>query len=302
MGIVAGAATLCAPSSHARTRSRASPEGTSLFRRRRGDPRGASSRPGTRSWRRVGSSARDRAGARRRGQRRGHSPRCRLAKERSAPGPSAPCARPRSSDCARELGLSGRDRRRGGAKFADEVRRARAAAAWTSVSSSSGAVPPPRDPQGPARANACRIVVVGTMGGGKVELTCPRSCASAPEVRGTMLRSRPLEEKILAGQALAAAPGPAFRARAPCAPSSTARAAAGPGGRRPPPHAEQRRRSGSWSSTSETASVAARVLATVRVRCLPPHLSQEHTRMSTPSASRAPQIAQTRWPNTGSLP
>jgi NADPH2:quinone reductase len=51
-------------------------------------------------------------------------------------------------------------------------------------------------------AHRGRIVVVGTMGGGKVELDLSLLMRKRAEVRGTMLRSRPLEEKILAGQAL----------------------------------------------------------------------------------------------------
>jgi putative PIG3 family NAD(P)H quinone oxidoreductase len=47
-----------------------------------------------------------------------------------------------------------------------------------------------------------RIVVVGTMGGGKVDLDLALLMRKRAEVRGTVLRARPLEEKILAGQAL----------------------------------------------------------------------------------------------------
>jgi NADPH2:quinone reductase len=47
-----------------------------------------------------------------------------------------------------------------------------------------------------------RIIVVGTMGGTKVELDLALHMRKRAEVRGTMLRSRPLEEKIVAGQAL----------------------------------------------------------------------------------------------------
>ena len=47
-----------------------------------------------------------------------------------------------------------------------------------------------------------RLVVVGTMGGGRVELDLAMLMRKRGELRGTMLRSRPLEEKILAGQAL----------------------------------------------------------------------------------------------------
>jgi NADPH:quinone reductase len=47
-----------------------------------------------------------------------------------------------------------------------------------------------------------RIVVVGSMGGTKVDLDLTVLMAKRAEVRGTMLRSRPLEEKILCALAL----------------------------------------------------------------------------------------------------
>jgi NADPH2:quinone reductase len=47
-----------------------------------------------------------------------------------------------------------------------------------------------------------RIVVVGTMAGARMDLDLGTLMGKRAEVRGTMLRSRPLEEKILAGQAL----------------------------------------------------------------------------------------------------
>lgn len=47
-----------------------------------------------------------------------------------------------------------------------------------------------------------RIVVVGTMGGGRVDLDLTLLMRKRAEVRGTMLRARPIEEKIVAGQAL----------------------------------------------------------------------------------------------------
>jgi NADPH:quinone reductase-like Zn-dependent oxidoreductase len=47
-----------------------------------------------------------------------------------------------------------------------------------------------------------RIVVVGTMGGGSAALDLHLLMRKRAEVRGTMLRSRPLEEKILAARAL----------------------------------------------------------------------------------------------------
>jgi len=47
-----------------------------------------------------------------------------------------------------------------------------------------------------------RIVVVGTMAGAKTELSLSQLMQKRAEIRGTMLRFRPLEEKILAGIAL----------------------------------------------------------------------------------------------------
>jgi len=47
-----------------------------------------------------------------------------------------------------------------------------------------------------------RIVVVGTMGGGHAEVDLPRLMRKRAELRGTVLRTRPLEEKILAARAL----------------------------------------------------------------------------------------------------
>jgi putative PIG3 family NAD(P)H quinone oxidoreductase len=47
-----------------------------------------------------------------------------------------------------------------------------------------------------------RIIVVGTMAGAKVDLDLGLLMRKRAELRGTMLRFRPLEEKILAGQAL----------------------------------------------------------------------------------------------------
>jgi putative PIG3 family NAD(P)H quinone oxidoreductase len=51
-------------------------------------------------------------------------------------------------------------------------------------------------------AHRGRIVVVGTMGGGAVPLDLGLLMRKRAELRGTMLRSRPLEEKILAARAL----------------------------------------------------------------------------------------------------
>jgi NADPH2:quinone reductase len=48
-----------------------------------------------------------------------------------------------------------------------------------------------------------RIVVVGTVGGGQVALDLGKLMYKRVELRGTVLRSRPLEEKILACRALA---------------------------------------------------------------------------------------------------
>lgn len=47
-----------------------------------------------------------------------------------------------------------------------------------------------------------RVVVVGTMGGGRAEIELPVLMRKRAELRGTVLRTRPLEEKILAARAL----------------------------------------------------------------------------------------------------
>jgi NADPH2:quinone reductase len=47
-----------------------------------------------------------------------------------------------------------------------------------------------------------RIVVIGTMGGTQVEMNLGILMHKRAEIRGTMLRARPLEEKILVAQAL----------------------------------------------------------------------------------------------------
>jgi NADPH2:quinone reductase len=47
-----------------------------------------------------------------------------------------------------------------------------------------------------------RVVVVGTMGGGRVDLDLTMLMRKRVQIHGTVLRSRPLEEKILAGLAL----------------------------------------------------------------------------------------------------
>jgi NADPH:quinone reductase-like Zn-dependent oxidoreductase len=51
-------------------------------------------------------------------------------------------------------------------------------------------------------ANCGRIVVVGTMGGTQAQLDLSRLMHKRAELRGTVLRTRPLEEKILAARAL----------------------------------------------------------------------------------------------------
>ncbi len=51
-------------------------------------------------------------------------------------------------------------------------------------------------------ASRGRIVVVGTMSGAHAQLDLALLMTKRAELRGTMLRARPLEEKILAGQAL----------------------------------------------------------------------------------------------------
>jgi NADPH2:quinone reductase len=55
-----------------------------------------------------------------------------------------------------------------------------------------------------------RIVVVGTMGGVRAELVLTALMRKRVELRGTVLRSRPLEEKILAARMLERNLGPLF--------------------------------------------------------------------------------------------
>jgi NADPH:quinone reductase-like Zn-dependent oxidoreductase len=52
-------------------------------------------------------------------------------------------------------------------------------------------------------ASRGRIIVVGMVGGGQVPLDLGKLMYKRVELRGTVLRSRPLEEKILAARALA---------------------------------------------------------------------------------------------------
>jgi NADPH2:quinone reductase len=59
-----------------------------------------------------------------------------------------------------------------------------------------------------------RIVVVGTMGGAHVHLDLGLLMTKRAELRGTMLRARPLEEKILAARALERHIAPLFVAGA----------------------------------------------------------------------------------------
>ena len=49
-----------------------------------------------------------------------------------------------------------------------------------------------------------RLMLVGTMGGGQVQLNLRRVLSNRLMIRGTVLRGRPLEEKILASRAFAA--------------------------------------------------------------------------------------------------
>jgi putative PIG3 family NAD(P)H quinone oxidoreductase len=51
-------------------------------------------------------------------------------------------------------------------------------------------------------AHRGRLVLVGTMAGARADLDLGLLMRKRAEIRGTMLRSRPLEEKIVAGQAL----------------------------------------------------------------------------------------------------
>jgi NADPH2:quinone reductase len=59
-------------------------------------------------------------------------------------------------------------------------------------------------------AHQARIVVVGTMGGVRTDLDLVALMRKRLELRGTMLRSRPLEEKHLAARALERHLGPLF--------------------------------------------------------------------------------------------
>jgi NADPH2:quinone reductase len=59
-----------------------------------------------------------------------------------------------------------------------------------------------------------RIILVGLMGGPRADLDWPMVMHKRLEIRGTMLRARPLEEKILAGQLLARNLVPLFAAGA----------------------------------------------------------------------------------------
>jgi NADPH2:quinone reductase len=59
-----------------------------------------------------------------------------------------------------------------------------------------------------------RIVVVGTMGGTQVHLDLSLLMRKRAELRGTVLRARPLEEKILAARALERHLAPLFASRA----------------------------------------------------------------------------------------
>lgn len=53
-------------------------------------------------------------------------------------------------------------------------------------------------------APRARLVLIGTMGGGQAELPLGRVLGNRLTIRGTVLRARPLEEKILATRAFAA--------------------------------------------------------------------------------------------------
>jgi NADPH2:quinone reductase len=51
-------------------------------------------------------------------------------------------------------------------------------------------------------ADGGRVIVIGTMGGSRSEIDLSRLMHKRAELRGTMLRARPLEEKIMAARAL----------------------------------------------------------------------------------------------------
>ena len=63
-------------------------------------------------------------------------------------------------------------------------------------------------------ASRGRIILVGMMGGPRADLDWPIVMHKRLEIRGTMLRARPLEEKIVAGQLLARNLVPLFAAGA----------------------------------------------------------------------------------------
>lgn len=85
-----------------------------------------------------------------------------------------------------------------GGKFADEVRRRTAGRGVDVVVELVGGAYVAEDVT--CLAHKGRIVVVGSMGGTQVELNLALLMHKRGEIRGTMLRSRPLEEKILAAR------------------------------------------------------------------------------------------------------
>jgi NADPH2:quinone reductase len=99
---------------------------------------------------------------------------------------------------ARELGL-GEGIVADGGKFADEVRKRTAGRGVDVVVELVGGAYVAQDLA--CLAHKGRIVVVGMMAGNQVDLDLGVLMRKRAEIRGTMLRSRPLEEKILAARA-----------------------------------------------------------------------------------------------------
>jgi NADPH2:quinone reductase len=103
-------------------------------------------------------------------------------------------------DRARELGLDEGIVVDGSASFADEVRARTGGRGVDVVVELVGGAYVAQDLA--CMAHKGRIVVIGTMGGVRVDFDLAVLMRKRVEVRGTMLRSRPLEEKILTALAL----------------------------------------------------------------------------------------------------
>jgi len=103
-------------------------------------------------------------------------------------------------DRARELGLDDAVLVDGTASFADEVRARTGGRGPDVIVELVGGPYVAQDLA--CVANKGRIVVIGMLAGPRVDFDLGALMRKRVEVRGTMLRSRPLEEKILAGLAL----------------------------------------------------------------------------------------------------